>query len=71
LAELAGWRERTLEPAADLAELKLRLGADDPDLGAALGAVGVQVAVDLVLRRGPCDLAHAAEVAFMPPMSGG
>jgi molybdopterin synthase sulfur carrier subunit len=71
LAELAGWRERVEAPALDLFELRRRLGAADPALGAALDGAGVQVAVDQVLRRGPCPLAGAGEVAFMPPMSGG
>jgi len=59
LADQAGWRDRRIE-APDLAALR-----------AALAAPGVQVAVDKVLVRGEATLATGAEVAFLPPMSGG
>ena len=72
LGDVAGWRERTLEtPCASLAELKQRLSADDAALAEALGAPGVQTAVDLALVRGDAALSASAEVAFLPPMSGG
>jgi molybdopterin synthase sulfur carrier subunit len=71
LAELAGWRERMESPASDVEELRQRLAADDPSLGAALCGAGVQVAVDQKLRKGPAPLKGAREVAFLPPMSGG
>ena len=70
LRDLAGWRERELA-AASLAELRAALGAEDPALGAALAAPGVQVALDQAIVRGDVALAAAAEVAFLPPMSGG
>lgn len=69
LADVAGWRER--EVAGDrLSAIRTALGAD-PVLGAALAGAGVQVAVDAALVRGDVALAAGAEVAFLPPMSGG
>lgn len=70
LRDLAGWRERPVA-AASLSALKAQLAADDPALGEALLAPGVQVAVDQALVRGDLALGPAAEVAFLPPMSGG
>jgi molybdopterin synthase sulfur carrier subunit len=70
LRDLAGWRERQLA-AASLAELRLALGAEDPALGEALAAPGVQVALNQAIVRGDAALTAAAEVAFLPPMSGG
>ena len=70
LRDVAGWRERELA-ATSLAELRRALGADDPALAEALAAPGVQVALDQAIVRGDATLAAAAEVAFLPPMSGG
>lgn len=70
LADLAGWREREVE-AGSLAALKALLAADDPSLGEALGAPGVQVALDQEILRGEAALTPRSEVAFLPPMSGG
>lgn len=70
LQDVAGWREREVA-AATLADLRIRLAADDPALGEALGGRGVQAAVDRALVRGDAALAAGAEVAFLPPMSGG
>ncbi len=70
LRDLAGWREREVE-AASLSALRAHLSADDPALGAALGGPGVQAAVDRAVVRGDAPLAASAEVAFLPPMSGG
>lgn len=70
LADLAGWRERTLE-AASVAALRSQLAADDPTLGEALVGPAVQVAVDQAIVRGDVALTAASEVAFLPPMSGG
>jgi molybdopterin synthase sulfur carrier subunit len=70
LRDLAGWRER--EVAADtLAALRRALGAQDAALGEALERPGVQVALDQAIVRGDVSLAPGAEVAFLPPMSGG
>ncbi len=70
LQDVAGWREREVA-APTLADLRARLAADDPALGEALGGPGVQAAVDRALVRGDAALASGAEVAFLPPMSGG
>ena len=67
---MAGWREREVEATA-LSGLWARLAADDPALGQALGRPGVQVALDKALVRGDAALTPLAEVAFLPPMSGG
>lgn len=65
LADIAGWRERSIE-APTVAALKAEL-ATELDLD----APGVQVAVDLAIVRGDVPLCAASEVAFLPPMSGG
>jgi molybdopterin synthase sulfur carrier subunit len=72
LGDLAGWRERAFDPPpASLAALKALITAQDAALGAALDGPGVQAAVDKAIVRGECALAAGAEVAFLPPMSGG
>ena len=72
LADIAGWRERTIDPApATLLALKALLARDDPGSGRALDAKGVRAAVDKVVVRGDVALAPGVEVAFLPPMSGG
>ena len=72
LADVAGWRERTVEPSPEnLSGLRAWLAADDPALGEALDGKGVQAAVDKALVRGDIALTSASEVAFLPPMSGG
>jgi molybdopterin synthase sulfur carrier subunit len=72
LGDLAGWRERAFDPPPrTLAALKALISAADPVLGEALAGKGVQAAVDRVLVRGDAALAAGAEVAFLPPMSGG
>jgi sulfur-carrier protein len=70
LADQAGWRDRSVE-AGDLSALRAALAANDPELGKALTAPGVQVAVDKAIVRGEASLSAGAEVAFLPPMSGG
>ncbi len=72
LSDIAGWREKTLDPApAHLSGLRALLAADDAALGEALSAPGVQVALDQVLIREDAPLTVRSEVAFLPPMSGG
>ena len=72
LADVAGWRERALDPApASLSALRGHIAAEFPELAEALNAKGVQAAVDKVVVRGDVALAPGAEVAFLPPMSGG
>jgi molybdopterin synthase sulfur carrier subunit len=70
LADIAGWREREVE-GASIIDLRTRLSTDDPGLGEALSGPGVQVAVDQEIVRGDAAIAPRAEVAFLPPMSGG
>jgi molybdopterin synthase sulfur carrier subunit len=72
LGDLAGWRERSFDPPpVSLTALKALIAAEDEALGAALVGPGVQAAVDKVIVRGEAMLAAGAEVAFLPPMSGG
>lgn len=71
LRDLAGWRERDVEDAASISALKALLAGEDARLGAALSAPGVQVALDQAIVRGDRPLPAGAEVAFLPPMSGG
>jgi len=72
LRDVAGWRERTLaSPPPSLAALKAALARDDAALGQALDRPGVQAAVNKAIVRGDATLCADAEVAFLPPMSGG
>ncbi len=72
LRDVAGWRERSLEPApVSLGALRALLAREDAQLGEALEGKGVQAAVNKTLMRGDVALAAGDEVAFMPPMSGG
>ena len=70
LSDLAGWRERQIE-SPFLSALRARIAEDDPALGEALAGPGVQVAIDQMIVRGDTALNAGAEVAFLPPMSGG
>ena len=71
LSDVAGWRERTFDPAPQtLFALKALLSADAA-LGEALAGKGVQATVDKILLRGDVALPADAEIAFLPPMSGG
>ncbi len=72
LSDLAGWRDRIIAPPEpSLEALRLRLAGEDATLGEALRRAGVQTAVDQALVRGDMRLAADAEIAFLPPMSGG
>jgi len=72
LRDLAGWRARAFDPApATLFALKSLIAGQDARLASALDAPGVRAAVDRNLVSGDVALAHGAEVAFLPPMSGG
>jgi molybdopterin synthase sulfur carrier subunit len=72
LCDVAGWRERVFDPApTTLSALRALIGREDPTLGDALLAKGVQAAIDKVIVRGDAALAPGAEVAFLAPMSGG
>jgi molybdopterin synthase sulfur carrier subunit len=70
LADVAGWRDRIVE-APSIAALRTLLAGEDAELGAALAGPGVQVALDQAIVRGDRTLSAKAEVAFLPPMSGG
>lgn len=70
LADVAGWRERTV--AADrLSALRSAIGEGQPELAHALESNAVSVIVNDVLTRGDTPVADADEVAFLPAMSGG
>jgi len=72
LRDVAGWRERVFDPApANLSALRARIERDDPALGEALSAKGVQAAIDKLIVRGDAALHAGSEVAFLAPMSGG
>jgi len=72
LGDLAGWREREFDPPLKtLAALRALIAAADPALGDAIAGKGVQTAVNKEIVRGDMVLPPGAEVAFLPPMSGG
>lgn len=71
LRDLAGWREQIFESVSDLTGLQSDVARIYPDLAEALKGPGVQIAVDKALVRGNVALSAEAEVAFLPPMSGG
>lgn len=72
LHDIAGWRERRLDAApATLFDLRDALAREDAALGEALAGPGVHAVVDQIIVRGDASLVGAAEVAFLPPMSGG
>jgi molybdopterin synthase sulfur carrier subunit len=71
LRDLAGWRAREIDGAGSIAALRALLAAEDADLGVALSAPGVQVALDQAIVRGDAAFGAGAEVAFLSPMSGG
>jgi molybdopterin synthase sulfur carrier subunit len=70
LSDVAGWRERQID-SPFLSALRAKLTNEDAGLGEALAGPGVQVAIDQVIVRGDAPLNAGAEVAFLPPMSGG
>ena len=72
LRDIAGWREQAIDPGpTTLAALRTFIAGAWPDLAAALEGPGIQAAVDRTLVRGDVALSPGAEVAFLPPMSGG
>ena len=52
-------------------ELRAELSRITPELAVALQHPSIRVAVDRAIIVGEADLSRAAEVAFMPPLSGG
>jgi len=72
LRDIAGWRERSFDPSTThLSALKALIGAEDPALAAAIDGPGVRASVDRQMVQGDAALHARAEVAFLPPMSGG
>jgi molybdopterin synthase sulfur carrier subunit len=72
LRDLAGWRERSFDPAPTrISALKALIRLEDAGLADALDGPGVQVSVDQALARDDAALNARSEVAFLPPMSGG
>jgi molybdopterin synthase sulfur carrier subunit len=74
LRDVAGDSERKLDlppHVATVADLRTWLAESDAALGAALAARGIHVVVDQVIRSGDVSVRGAAEIAFMPPLSGG
>ncbi len=72
LRDIAGWRERSLDPLPPtLSALRAQLALEDVAMGEALSGRGVQAAVNKALARGDVALKPGDEVAFLPPMSGG
>ena len=72
LADIAGWRTRTFDPApATLSALRALVEAHSPELAAALAGPGVRAAIDRSLVLGDPEIGVDAEVAFLPAMSGG
>ncbi len=71
LSDIAGWRERTFDAAPGTLFALKALLSTDAALGEALAGKGVQATVDKLLVRGDAALPTGAEVAFLPPMSGG
>jgi molybdopterin synthase sulfur carrier subunit len=71
LRDLAGWREQIFDGVSDLTGLRSDIARLYPHLAEAISGPGVQVAVNKALVRGNSILSAGAEVAFLPPMSGG
>lgn len=70
LAEVAGWRERTIE-APSLDGLRVMLAAEHGALGDRLSGAGVFAVINHEMVRGDVALGPEDEVAFVPPVSGG
>ena len=70
LSDIAGWREQD-RACESLSALRAMLTSEDAQLGEALRAPGVQVALDQAIVRGDAALSVRSEVAFLPAMSGG
>lgn len=72
LRDVAGWGDTVIDATpASLIALRRVIGERWPELSEALKGPGVSAAVDRALVRGDAPLVAGAEVAFMPPMSGG
>lgn len=71
LQDLAGWKDREIASARSVETLKRVLAAEDAELGRALSGPGVVVALNQAIVRGDAAFGPGAEIAFLPPMSGG
>lgn len=75
LREVAGSRERVValpDHVETVADLRTWISDGDAALGAALRGRGIHVVVDQVIcNRDAERITSAAEIAFMPPLSGG
>lgn len=75
LRDVAGHGERVVTLPAHVktvTDLRAWLADADADLGAALHGRGIRVVVDQeICNRDTESVSAAAEIAFMPPLSGG
>ena len=72
LRDVAGAGELSLAaPLSTLADLHAHLARDNAALGEALAGPGIRVAIDQAFVTGDADFGPNAEIAFMPPLSGG
>jgi molybdopterin synthase sulfur carrier subunit len=75
LRDVAGCAELTCQPPGDVvsvADVRAWLAGRDPELGKALNAPGVRVAVNHAFCVSDGESARGAEeIAFMSPLSGG
>jgi len=75
LRDAAGYGERHVRLPSHVRtveDLRNWIAEADADLGRALRADGIKVAVDQVIcRAGDGSVGEASEVAFLPPLSGG
>ena len=75
LRDIAGYAERDLyipDGVATVADLRALLSAGDPELGAAISARGIRVAVNQSFCVDHlASVRDAYEIAFMSPLSGG
>jgi len=75
LRDVAGHGERVVElppHVATIADLRSWIADGDAMLGAALHEPSIRVVVDQIIRNQDNEtVRNAAEIAFMPPLSGG
>ena len=75
LRDAAGGRERMValpDDVGTVADLRDWLARNDAALGSAISARGIHVVVDQVIcNKDAQDVRAAAEIAFLPPLSGG
>jgi molybdopterin synthase sulfur carrier subunit len=72
LADLAGWREVTIDsPPASLNQLIDHLAAGHSDLAEALAAKTTRYALNKDMVTKDVRLPAHGELAFLPPLSGG